>query len=80
MVIVVRCAIWYHLCNLTNVKIKLTLVHGCFSRFLNCTNSTKSRNAPQLAATFDSGKILRDRLQILLLFASDVNPLVPGVH
>ena len=22
-----------------------TLVHGCFSRFLNCTNATKSRIA-----------------------------------
>ena len=28
--------------------LKLTLLHGCFSRFLNCTNGTKSRNAPQL--------------------------------
>ena len=28
--------------NLINV----TLLHGCFSRFLNCTNGTKSRNAP----------------------------------
>ena len=25
--------------------LKLTLLHGCFSRFLNCTNGTKSRNA-----------------------------------
>ena len=24
------------------------LFHGCFSRFLNCTNGTKSRNAPQM--------------------------------
>ena len=24
---------------------KVTLLHGCFSRFLNCTNSAKSRNA-----------------------------------
>ena len=24
------------------------VLHGCFSRFLNCTNSTKSRNASQL--------------------------------
>ena len=23
--------------------LKLTLLHGCFSRFLNCTNATKSR-------------------------------------
>ena len=28
--------------------LKLTLLYGCFSRFLNCTNSTKSRNAPQI--------------------------------
>ena len=26
----------------------LILVHGCFSRFLNCTYGTKSRNAPQM--------------------------------
>ena len=26
--------------------LKLTLLHGCFSRFLNCTNATKLRNAP----------------------------------
>ena len=28
--------------------LKLTLLHGCFSRFLNCTNGTKSRNASHL--------------------------------
>ena len=36
----------------TTIKIttllKLTLLHGCFSHFLNCTNGTKSRNAPQM--------------------------------
>ena len=26
--------------------LKLTLLHGCFSRFLNYTNGTKSPNAP----------------------------------
>ena len=30
--------------------LKLTLLHGCFSRFLNCTNSTKSRNASQMSS------------------------------
>ena len=30
-------------CNFTK-----TLLHGCFSRFLNCTNGTKSRNAQHL--------------------------------
>ena len=56
-----RCAIWYHLHNLKKVKnahggvlilvklqAKLTLLHGCFSRFLNCINSTKSRKASQM--------------------------------
>ena len=28
--------------------LKLTLLHGCFSRFLNCTNGTKSRNATHI--------------------------------
>ena len=27
--------------------LKLTLLHGCFLRFLNCTNGTKSLNASQ---------------------------------
>ena len=28
--------------------LKLIFLHGCFSRFLNCTNATKSRNASQI--------------------------------
>ena len=28
--------------------LNLTLLHGCFSRFLNCTNGTKLRNASHL--------------------------------
>ena len=45
------CTIWYHLNNLKNVKNthggellvpKVTLRHGCFSRFSNCKNGTKS--------------------------------------
>ena len=49
------CTIWYHFYNLKNGKnthggvlilvFKVTLLHGCFSRFLNCRNGTKSRNA-----------------------------------
>ena len=30
-----------------SLQLKLTLLHGCFSRFLNCINSTKSRSASQ---------------------------------
>ena len=58
---VMRCAIWYHLDILKNVKnthggvlilvLKLTLLHGCFSRFLNCTNRTKSRSAPHMVSS-----------------------------
>ena len=62
-----RCAIWYNLFNLKNVKntdgvvlllvklqtkacnlLKVTLLHISFSRFLDCTNGTKSR----IASTF----------------------------
>ena len=28
--------------------LKLSFLHGCFSRFLNCTNGTKSGNAPHI--------------------------------
>ena len=49
---VMLCAIWYHLYNLKNVTVifllKLTLLHGCFSCFLDCTNDTKSRKASQI--------------------------------
>ena len=31
-----------------SVNFKLTLLHGCFSRFLNGTNRTKSRNASHI--------------------------------
>ena len=58
-IIVVRCAIWYHLHKLKNVKntrggvlilvnLQATTPPGVFSCFLNCTNGTKSRNAPEL--------------------------------
>ena len=47
IIYVVRCAIRWHLYNSQNVR----NTHGgvliwCFSRFLNCTSATKSRNAP----------------------------------
>ena len=29
--------------------LKLTILHGCFPLFLNCTNSTKSRNASHIS-------------------------------
>ena len=31
------------------ILLKLTLLHGCYSLFKNCTNGTKSRSAPQIS-------------------------------
>ena len=59
---VISCAIWYRLYNFkkrekhpwrsvtfSNVAgVKLTFLHQCFSRFLNCTNGTKQRNASHI--------------------------------
>ena len=57
---VMRCPIWHHLYDLKNVKnthggvlkpttlLKLTLLLGCFSRFLNCPNVTKSRKGSHI--------------------------------
>ena len=42
-----RCAIWYH-SHKPATLLKLTLLHGCFSRFLNCANGTKTRNASHM--------------------------------
>ena len=35
--------------------LKLTLLHGCFSRFLNCTIGTKSLNASHIVARIAGG-------------------------
>ena len=56
------CTIWDHLYNLRNIKtpmeecyfhpatlLKVTLLHGCFSRFLNCTNGTESRKTSHMS-------------------------------
>ena len=56
------CAIWYHLYNSKNMKnthgkvsllvarnfSKSTLLEGCFPRFLNCADGTKSRKATEI--------------------------------
>ena len=40
--------------------LKVRLFHGCFSRFLNCTNGTKSRKASQFQAlSVDSNSQLK---------------------
>ena len=48
--------------------LKLTLFHGCFSRFLNCTNGTKSRNAPHLEDSGVYGTVLSK-----IFFKDDTN-------
>ena len=35
-----------------SISLKVTLLHECFSRFLNCTNGTKSRNTSHMRASF----------------------------
>ena len=37
--------------KVTVALLKLTLFRGCFSRFLNYTNATKSRKASQMSFT-----------------------------
>ena len=41
------CVIWYYFFQPTTLG-KVLLLHGCFSRFLNCTNGTKSRKASEI--------------------------------
>ena len=60
--------------NLVKLQtLKLTLLHGCFSRFLNCTNGTKSRNASQLVkrgflkASFNLPKNLCLKMTVFLV-------------
>ena len=58
-----RCAIWYHLCHLKNVKnthggvlllvLKVTLHHVRFSRFLNCANCSDWRKASHISQQLD---------------------------
>ena len=43
----------------SKVALKVTLLHGCFSRFLNCTHGTKSRNASHSEFTFVSFLLMK---------------------
>ena len=52
--------------------LKLTLLHKCSSRFLNCTNGTKSRNAPQMVSFYQT-------LLFLKKCILKVYPVYPGV-
>ena len=50
--------------------LKVTLLYGCFSHFLNCTNGTKSRNATHLLdgeRRFEIPQILKDVVPFFFL-------------
>ena len=48
---------------------KVALLHGCFSRFLNCTNGTKSRK-------FLKSHMIKRSFLVQVI----INPLKFGVH
>ena len=67
----------YYFCRLKPATLlKVTVLHGCFSRFLNCTNGTKSRNTPHIRSKVWL-RFLKQRkgnlLQCLTAFKSDFN-------
>ena len=47
--------------------LKLTLFHWCFSRFLNCTNGTKSRNTSHIISTENINLTLGNTVEKLKL-------------
>ena len=47
---VMHCAIWHHLENVKSTH--RGVFDGYFSRFLNCSNSTKSPNGPHISSCF----------------------------
>ena len=68
--------------------LKLTLLHGCFSRFLNSVNGTKWRNAPYLGRlktdwhgfdhlkfiSFLTGLILFEGMNISVFWSINIQP------
>ena len=65
---VMLCAICYHLYNLSSKVLKVTLIPGCFSRFLNCINGTKSLIAFRMlnkCVKYVLGKLFTAQTQLL---------------
>ena len=48
-------------------SLKLTLLHGCFSRFLNCLNDTKSRKISHTRMTATSTKAQKKKKNLNLI-------------
>ena len=53
-------------CNITRIN---TLLPECFSRFLNCTNGTKSHKAPHITKS-----MVALRMDELILTSKEVSP------
>ena len=49
--------------GLPAILLKLTLLHWCFSNFLNCTDGIKSRNAPHIQPAFTSLELTIETLE-----------------
>ena len=45
--------------SVTFSKVKVTLLHGCFSRFSNCAHGAKSRNAQHMLSGLNIFTILQ---------------------
>ena len=67
-------------CNLQESLPKVTLLHGYFSRFLNCTIVTKSRNTFDMTRTYEV-KVLWNTLRpfLHLLFRSVCPEFCSGI-
>ena len=70
-------------CNL----LKVTLLHGCFSHFWNCTNGTKWRNAPYIFVTWKLTKINKmtiiryvSKITTFVFFLAQINPFMSALY
>ena len=60
--------------------LKVTLIHGCFLRFLNCTNGTKSCKASHIQRIFFALIQINRFDKILQLLAVSVYPIHISAH
>ena len=49
--------------GLPAILLKLTLLHWCFSNFLNSTDGIKSRNAPHIQLAYTSSELTIETLE-----------------
>ena len=46
------------------ILLKVTLLHGCFSRFLNCTNGTILRKASHIKRSFRESQSIEQATEV----------------